>query len=258
MTQIAQIEALDLTKIINEDIKNEIQKLIQEYSTAEDKQDFIEATKESATLILEMVQDVYPEAIAEKEKPCVEVVVSSKEVVKPTQVAVKKEVAKPKQTTLKKKVVKKRKAPSSKKENSKIHTPKKQEVKSKQVKKKSTNKKNKPATPALSKLEALQKEVEECRKRGATRKNPKKKTTTIPKTMYEKVYNHINAIANLVPERFRDDKQKIAEVKRMSLHIHKKVVGVFQMNETLAEKGKVALKQKFKDITKRIEANDNK
>ncbi|MFC4636627.1 hypothetical protein ACFO3O_22170 [Dokdonia ponticola] len=257
MTQIAQIEALDLTKIINKDIKNEIQKLTEEYNTAEDKKDFIEATKESATLILEMVQDVYPEAIAEKEKPCVEVVVSSKEVAKPTQVAVKKEVTKPKQTTLKKKVVKQRKAPSSKKENSKTDTPKKQEVKSKQVKKKSTNKKSKP-TGLQGKLQALQEEVEECRKRGAIRKSPKKKTTTIPKTMYEKVYSHINAIANLVPERFRDDKQKIAEVKRMSLHIHKKVVGVFQMNETLAEKGKVALKQKFKDITKRIEANDNK
>ncbi len=234
MTQIEQIEALDLTKILNKDIKSEIQKLIEEYKTAEDKQDFIEATKESATLILEMVADVYPEAITKEEKPCIEVVVSSKEVVEPKKQT--KPIPKPKPKNVKKK--------------------KKVVVKKPKTRKKPIKKK--PGIPTLSKLEALQKEVEECRKRGTTRKSAKKKTPTIPKTVYDKVYGHINAIANLLPERFRDDPQKINQLKRVSLSIHKKVVSVFEMNETLAEKGKGTLKQKFKDITKRIEANDNK
>ncbi|MFC4635698.1 hypothetical protein ACFO3O_17435 [Dokdonia ponticola] len=251
MTQIEQIEALDLTKILNKDIKSEIQKLIEEYNTAEDKHDFIEATKESATLILEMVADVYPEAIAEKEKPCIEVVVSSKEVAESKKQT--KPTPKPKPTPTP--TPKSKPKPKIGKKNKKVVV-KKTETQKKTSKKKPIKKK--PAIPTLSKLEALQKEVEECRKRGATRKGAKKNTPTIPKTVYDKVYGHINAIANLLPDRFKEDPEKVAALKRVSLQIHKKVVGVFEMNETLAEKGKLALKEKFKSMNQKIKTDDNK
>ncbi|GGG35953.1 hypothetical protein GCM10011344_41080 [Dokdonia pacifica] len=235
MTDIAKIQALDLTKIGNEDVKSEIEKLIKDYESAEDKEDFIAVTKESSNLILELIEEVYPDAITEQEKPCIEVVVSSEKVPLKTPIT-----------------------PTPKKQTT--STPKKEKKKTDAKKVKAPKKpiKKKSATPTLSKLEALQAEVEECRKRGATRKTTKKKTPAIPKTVYDKVYSHINAIANLLPDRFRNDSQKINDLKRMSLGIHKKVVGVFELNENLAEKSKVALKQKFKDITKRIKTNDSK
>ncbi|MFC4633520.1 hypothetical protein ACFO3O_06355 [Dokdonia ponticola] len=229
MTDIEKIQALDMTKILNKEVKSEIEKLIDDYNTAEDKEDFIAVTKESSSLILALITDVYPDAIAmQEEKPCVEIVVTPEK------------GTKQKIETPKKRVAAKNTSESSK------------------VKKDSPIKKKTKSTSVQSKLQALQEEVEECRKRGATRKSTKKKTPSIPKTVYEKLYSHINAIANLLPEPFRDDPEKISDLKKMSLAIHKKVVVVFELNETLAEKGKLDLKQKFKDITKRIQTNDSK
>ena len=228
MTDIAKIEALDMTKILNKDVESEIQKLIKDYESAEDKEDFIEVTKESSSLILELITDVYPDAITSQEKPCVEIVVTPEK------------RTRQKKETPKKEVITKN---TSKSSSAKKDTPVKKKAKS---------------TSVQSKLQALQEEVEECRKRGATRKSTKKKMPSIPKTVYEKVYSHINAIANLLPEPFRDDPEKISDLKKMSLAVHKKVMVVFELNETLAEKGKLALKQKFKDITKRIQTNDSK
>jgi len=168
-------------------------------------------------------------------------VVTPKEVVPKPKVSPKKQEVKDNHQSEKEPSLKKKSAPKKK------TIPKKKPTKQKSV-----------SSSVKSKLQQLQEEVEECRKRGVTRKKSPRKTSTPPKTVYDKVYSHINGIANLLPERFRHDTQKISDLKRMSLGIHKKVVGVFEMNETLAEKGKIALKQKFKDINKRILANDNK
>lgn len=222
MTDIAKIQALDMTKILNKDAKSEIKKLIDDYNTAEDKEDFIEVTKENSKLILELIFEVYPDAITKKENPCDDTSSSLNRV------------------------------PNLQKTISKTQEPSGLE-RSKNKDKVVTSK---PKTSDV--LKALQKEVEECRKRGATRKNTKKKTPSIPKTVYDKVYSHINAIANLLPERFKDDPEKLGELKKMSLAIHKKAVVVFELNETLAEKGKLALKEKFKSMNQKLKTDDNK
>ncbi len=229
MTDIAQIQALDVSKILNKEVKSEIEKLIEDYNSAEDKEDFTKVTKESSTLILDMIKDLYPDAIVESAKPCVEVVVTPKQEISTRKVIPKKQDSKNNQES-------KKKPPSKKKSQNKTFS----------------------TSSTKDKLQALQEEVEECRKRGKARKSTAKKTPRIPKTVYDKVHNHINAIANLLPERFKDDPEKISDLKKMSLNIHKKVVSVFEMNETLAEKGKLALKEKFKSMNQKIKTDDSK
>lgn len=210
MKDIAKIEALDMTKILSGDVKSEIEKLIDDYRKAKDKEDFIEVTKESSKLILELIEEVYPQALVATEKPCVEVVVTSEQEIKQNKTTAKKETPKKKPQP---------KAPSK--------------------------------TTTKEILKALQEEVEECRKRGATRKDKKKKTPSIPKTVYDKVYSHINALVNLMPDSFKDDPEKLSQIKRMSLGMYKKVISSYNLNQVLAEKGKKQLKTKFKAISKK-------
>lgn len=221
MINIEKIQALDLDKIDNGAIKQEIDKLLKEYQASEDKKDFVEATSESTALIMEMITDLFPGAI-QKETPCDDTLLISKQTI----------------NKVSSKTASKAKGPIKSLKRDK-NTPSKKKDKT-----------------SLKLLEDLQKEVEECRKRGASRKN-RKMTPSIPKTIYDKIYSHLNAIANLFPDRFREDEQKVAQLKRVSLGTHKKLVSLFEMNEALAEKGRSELKQKFKKMNLQFKTQNN-
>jgi len=222
MKHIQQLQQIDASQIENEALKQMLIEYLNEYKAAEDPEDFVKVTTESADKILTLVKTHFPNAV-------------QKQIPKHKQ---QKTNSKTQATTGKSQKSKiKEQAPKDKQQIAKAQ---KQEVKKNQQSKKVLN--------------GLQKEIEQCRSK--IRKYNEDRRKDQPKkpkpTRYDKIKSHLIAIGNLIPEKLEDDLRVQQETRRILLRTHRQIMDNYQMSTLKARKDHDAMKERFESKEEKL------
>jgi hypothetical protein len=182
MITIEDLKSIDLDKVPEESIKEQIQELLNEYEEVEDKESFQKDTAKSISKIYSMVKAISPEAIEGESED------------KPTG----------------KRAYKKRESKkNTNKQEAEIPFPEKDE-----------KKKEADSKQAMKEIEEIGVEIEACRrvirdynkqKRDAEGKTP------VKKLRITKLKDKLLGIGKLIPEKLKDDKDVRDDTKRILL-----------------------------------------
>jgi len=230
MTPIEQIQAIDLDKITNEGLKEEVSSYLQEYNEAKDKEYFLKANAENTQTVLEMIEGLYPELLIDPKHPCFDLIQQG--------------------GTLPKEKIVKQHPPTPKKVTPKaIAAPKAKDQK--KTAKKLSN------TELKAQIQDLKTELAACRKEAktTTKSVVKKRTPKVSKEVYDKTVKHLHSIINLIPDHIQKDQEKIVVVRQMILSLHRKLVKTYGIDANATKEGKLGLTQKFEKIITPLNSN---
>lgn len=241
MATIKDLLQLDISKIGNDKLKEQLQQILSDHKEAKDKEDFIDVYQPTIDQAYTLVEKFAPDAIqAEtKENPCEEITHQNP-------------VKKVKSST----VTKKKKSGNATKKDKGNTTTKK-------TKGSNTTKNNKSgdATTAtkmtLKDVQGLDKEIQQCRIKikkynEERRKNqPEKKTVS----RYIKIRNHILALGRLIPPGLKDDLDTQKKTKRVLIKAHRELLNTFNMTSLRnIDRDQKEIKEKFEKIEEKLEA----
>jgi len=229
-TLIEQIQAIDLDKITNEGLKEEVSSYLQEYNEAKDKEYFLKANAENTQTVLEMIEGLYPELIIDPKHPCFDLIQQGGTL--PKEKVVKQHPPTPEKTVPKAIAISK---PKDKKEA---------------TKKLST-------TELKAQIKGLKTELAACRKevKTTTKSVVKKRTPKVSKEVYDKTVKHLHSIINLIPDHIQKDPEKMIAVRQMILSLHRKLIKTYSMDTDVTKEGKLGLTQKFEKIITPLNSN---
>ncbi|QKX05350.1 hypothetical protein HN014_10620 [Aquimarina sp. TRL1] len=219
MSIIQDFLQLDVERIKNPEIKQQVEDIIEKYKQAEDKEFFVSNLESVMQTLYEMVQQDSSEIIQEaaEENPC-EDPVKEKPVTKKQGNA-----AKPKKPSKKKKTQKDKK-PSAK-------TTKEDILK---------------MSPRLEKCNKELKAFHAARRKSLPQKTPP--------TRYTKIKRHILALGKLIPPRLKENLQVQQETKKILMKAHRDILNNFKMTSLKnVKRDQTEIKENFQKIEEKLE-----
>ncbi len=215
MATIKDLIQLDIKKIEDPELKEQVQSTVKEYKNAKDKTFFEKELQSTIDMIYDYVKEVSPEAIESKEEesPCGD----------------------DDETTIKK--VKKKNTAKDKKEK----------------KKKKIEKPKATKADTLEMNEGLKKCDRELKAYRAERRKslPQKP----PPTRYAKIRNHILALGKLIPPKLKDNLETQRQIKKILMKAHRDILSNFKMTSLRSlDRDQNEIKEKFEKIEEKLES----
>lgn len=244
MATIKDLLQLDISKIGNEKLQEQVQQIINDHKEAKDKEDFIGVYQPTIDQAYTLVEKFAPDAIQAEtnENPCEEI---------PDQNPVSSSTATKKKKSDKITATKKKKRRAAKKNN-----------KSGDATNVTKNNKTGSASASARKMtlkdvKGLDNEIQQCRIKikkynEERRKNqPEKK----PVSRYIKIRNHILALGRLIPPGLKDDLDTQKKTKRVLIKAHRELLNTFNMTSLRnIDRDQKEIKEKFEKIEEKLKA----
>ncbi|WP_025663313.1 hypothetical protein [Aquimarina megaterium] len=221
MATIQDLLKLDISKVQPEELRLEVQELINDYSEVKSKEIFEKNAAENIKEIYNVVIQISPDAVVQN--PCAD-----------------PEEEKPETSKSQKK------SPS-----------KKDEKKSTSKKEQKSSTKDKPKRTATKKdVDAVLDEIKQCRVK-IKKYNEEKRKEEGPKpkpSPYIKIRGHIIALGNLIPEKLEGNLEVQKESKKLLKNTHRSLLKIYGMNAIRGQKDNKELEERFEKIEEKIEA----
>ena len=220
MATIHDLLKLDITKIQPEELRLEVQELINDYSEVTSKEIFEINAAENIKAIYEVVIQVSPEAVVQT--PCEDTAIEKTE------------------------------SPKLKKKNTVKKIKNTVTSKSKQK----NNTKEKPKRTATKKdLDVVLNEIKQCRVK-IRKYNEQKRKEERPKpkpTRYAKIKGHIISLGNLIPDRLEGNLEVQKESKRLLKNTHRNLLKIYRMDAIRGKEDNDELKERYDKIEEKLE-----
>ncbi|WP_035085288.1 hypothetical protein [Aquimarina latercula] len=242
MATIKDLLQLDISKIGNEKLQEQVQQIISDHKEAKDKEDFIGVYQPTIDQAYTLVEKFAPDAIQKetKENPCEEITDQNP-------------VKKVKSST----ATKKKKSGNATKKNKGSTTTRKNKSGDATKNNKRGNDTASATKMTLQDVKGLDKEIQQCRIKikkynEERRKNqPEKK----PVSRYIKIRNHILALGRLIPPGLKDDLDTQKKTKRVLIKAHRELLNTFNMTSLRnIDRDQKEIKEKFEKIEEKLEA----
>lgn len=221
MATIHDLLKLDISKVQPEELRLEVQEIINDYSAITSKDIFEKNAADNIEEIYNMVIQISPDAVVQN--PCAD----------PEEEKAK--TSKPKKKSSPKKG---KKTPTAKKEQ------------------KSSTKEKPKRTATKKDVDAVLNEIKQCRIK-IKKYNEQKRKEEGPKpkpSPYTKIKGHIISLGNLIPDRLKDNLEVQKESKKLLKSTHRSLLKIYGMNTIRGQKDNEELKERFDRIEEKLES----